>query len=277
MDRLLKEFLGSDDELEVAPAPPPSGPRTATDSATTVTAKPVDSDKEARREARLRRKADPDRRRKPDEFVDRYTTGDPREGFSSEEAIEHLREMADEMSPEEIRAATQQTLEHVKGAIPAAGTSAGASADLLGGLVTGLMGAADSVGGVGIEDVLNDLTKSGQLDSPVAKAFLGGIAAFAIARPQPATTVPSQPATIEEASQPATIEEASQPATIEEASQQVTTALPQSALATALTHEQATYATYRQIDAAGASLAGMEAERRWQAAQQLVQQIQNRL
>ena len=248
MDRFIKEVLGGNDEPEAAPVSALSGPRTA----------PVDSDKEDRREARLRRKADPDRRRKREEFVDRYTTGDPREGFTSEEAIEHLRELGDEMSPEEFRAATQQTIEHLQGALPAASTSAGASADLLGGLVTRLVGAAGSAGGVGIDDALNDLTKSGQLDSPMAKAVLGGIAAFGTTLRQQATTAPSQPTAIEVTSQPTMI------------------ALPQSVLATALAHERATFADYQEITAAGDTLAEWEAKDRWEAAQQLVQQIQSR-
>ena len=41
------------------------------------------------------------------DFVERYTTGDPSEGFTSEEAIAYLREMRDEMSPAEFRRALQ--------------------------------------------------------------------------------------------------------------------------------------------------------------------------
>src|SRR3712207_7432954 len=47
------------------------------------------------------------------EFIERYATGDPSEGFTTEEAIAHLREMRDEMSPAEFRRAMQRTLEHL--------------------------------------------------------------------------------------------------------------------------------------------------------------------
>ena len=47
------------------------------------------------------------------EFIERYTTGDPSEGFTTEEAIAYLREMRDEMTPGEFRRAMQRTLEHL--------------------------------------------------------------------------------------------------------------------------------------------------------------------
>jgi hypothetical protein len=101
MDRILGEFFGSDE------------PEAAASTQADKPDKPADPEREARREARQRRKADAEARRKRKEFVERYTTGDPSEGFTTEEAITHLREMRDEMSPGEFRRAMQRTLENL--------------------------------------------------------------------------------------------------------------------------------------------------------------------
>ena len=101
MDRILGEFFGSDE--------PQAAAGTRADSAD----KPADPEREARREARRQRKADTEARRSRKEFVERYTTGDPSEGFTTEEAIAHLREMRDEMTPGEFRRAMQRTLENL--------------------------------------------------------------------------------------------------------------------------------------------------------------------
>src|SRR5215207_11640909 len=101
MDRILSELFGGDE--------PDAGTGTRSDA----TDKPVDPEREARREARQRRKADAEARRSRKEFVERYTTGDPSEGFTTDEAIAHLREMRDEMSAGEFRRAMQRTLEHL--------------------------------------------------------------------------------------------------------------------------------------------------------------------
>src|SRR5918997_435305 len=226
MDRILSELFGGDE--------PDAGTGTRSDT----TDKPADPEREARREARRQRKADAEARRSRKDFVERYTTGDPSEGFTTEEAIAHLREMRDEMSPAEFRRAMQRTLEHLppsqrddfvkimreyqSGAaqpatgaataesIPVGGVTAGeeparpaaagarAGADSFGGLLTGLMGGGPAgTGGVGVGDLLEDLTKGGLraptsapgqqpteadfralLDSPLARAVLGGVAAF---------------------------------------------------------------------------------------------------
>ena len=213
MDRILRELFGGDEPQ------PAAGTRTETTSG------PADSEREARREARQRRKADAEARRSRREFVERYTTGDPSEGFTTEEAIAHLREMRDEMTPEEFRRAMQRTLEHLPpsqrddfikimreyqagSAAPGASTpastaapgSGAASADPFAGLLTGLMGSsAAGAGGIDIGDVWEDLTKGGLrapsatpgekptaadfqalLNSPLARAVLGGVAAFGI-------------------------------------------------------------------------------------------------
>jgi hypothetical protein len=230
MDRIMSELFGGG-EAEAAPAP-----RAET------TGKAADPEREARREARQRRKADAEARRSRKEFVERYTTGDPSEGFTTEEAITHLREMRDELSPGEFRRAMERTLENLPpsqrddfirimqeyqagsaqpgsgvatpGASVPASTAAPSgvdesaaapgsrttSADPFGGLLTGLMGgSAAGAGGVGVGDLFDDLTKGGLrapsatpgekpteadfhalLNSPLARAVLGGVAAYGI-------------------------------------------------------------------------------------------------
>jgi hypothetical protein len=228
MDRILRELFG-DDEPEAG-----AGTRAAPSDT------PSDLEQETRREARQQRNADAETRRNRSEFIERYTTGDPSEGFTTDEAIAHLREMRDELSPAEFRRAMQRTLEHlppgqrddfikimreyqsgaaepVTGAataesIPVGGVTAGeetahpaaagarAGGDPFGGLLTGLMGGgATGTGGVGVGDLLEDLTKGGLrapatapgqqpteadfralLDSPLARAVLGGVAAFGL-------------------------------------------------------------------------------------------------
>ena len=101
MDRILSELFGSDE--------PAAGAGTRSDTAD----KPADPEREASREARQRRKADAETRRNRKEFIERYTTGDPAEGFTTEEAVAHLREMREEMTPEEFRRAMKRTLEHL--------------------------------------------------------------------------------------------------------------------------------------------------------------------
>ena len=101
MDRILSELFGGDE--------PEAGAGTRSDTAD----KPADPEREARHEARQRRKADAATRHSRKEFVERYMTGDPSEGFTTEEAIAHLREMREEMTPEEFRRAMQRTLEHL--------------------------------------------------------------------------------------------------------------------------------------------------------------------
>jgi hypothetical protein len=101
MDKMLGELFGGGE--------PDAGTGTRSDTAD----KPADPEREARREARKRRKADAGTRLSRKEFIERYTTGDPSEGFTTEEAIAHLREMREEMTPQEFRRAMQRTLEHL--------------------------------------------------------------------------------------------------------------------------------------------------------------------
>jgi hypothetical protein len=180
MDRLLNDLFGLDDLRQAADV---------TSKAPETDAGEDDPEREARREARRRSKADRERQRKREEFVQRYTAGDPAVGFTTAEAVAHLREMRDEMSPAEFRNAMRQTLEHLPpsqrddfakimreyqgeqpadaagstAASPATGAST-AGGDRFGGLLAGLMGGAGpqgSAAGVGLGDLLDDLQKSG--------------------------------------------------------------------------------------------------------------------
>jgi len=101
MDKTLSELFGGDDS--------DAGAETRSNTAD----KPTGAEWEARHEARQRRKADAATRHSRKEFVERYTTGDPSEGFTTEEAITHLREMREEMTPQEFRRAMRRTLEHL--------------------------------------------------------------------------------------------------------------------------------------------------------------------
>ena len=101
MDRFLSELFGGDD--------PAAGASARSETAD----KPADPEREASREARQRRNADAEARRNRKEFIERFTTGDPSEGFTTEEAVAHLREMREEMTPQEFRRAMQRTLEHL--------------------------------------------------------------------------------------------------------------------------------------------------------------------
>jgi hypothetical protein len=216
VDKILSELFGD------TPAPqPPNAPATpastaATGAGGTTREHRTDADRAARREARQRRKQEAGTHHRRKEFIDRYTTGSPSEGFSTEEAIAHLREMRDEMSPAEFRAALQQTIEHLPPeqrdefialmrqhteprSAAAGGASGGtrATADPFGGVLTSLMGSGGGGGG-GMGDVLDDLAKGGLrapttpgqppseadfqalLNSPLGKAVLGGIAAYGL-------------------------------------------------------------------------------------------------
>jgi hypothetical protein len=194
MDRMLSELFGGDE--------PDAGASTRSHAAD----RQPDPEREARREARQRRKVDAEARRSRKEFIERYTTGDPSEGFTTDEAIAHLREMREEMSPAEFRRAMQRTLEHLPpsqrddfvrimreyqgGAAQPATGAAGATApaggvtasdatapaaagaragsDPFGGLLTGLLsGGTPAAGGIGAGDLLDDLAKGG-LRAPTA-------------------------------------------------------------------------------------------------------------
>jgi hypothetical protein len=197
MDSILKDVFGIGREEPAAPA--------AAAPAAPDGEQAKDADREARREARRQRRADPERKRKRDDFFARYTTGHPSEGFTAEEALEHLGEMKDELTPGEFQAAMVQTLEHLPadqrdefialirkskgeapqaapaaaataaagaaatGSAPAAGSEA-AAADPFGGLLTGLFGGTSSAATSATADpgsILEDLRKGG-LSAPAS-------------------------------------------------------------------------------------------------------------
>lgn len=220
MDKLLQQLFGD----ETQPQPTAQAPTAS--AASTVSAHNDDATREARRQARQQRKADHEARHRRKEFVDRYTTGDPSEGFTMDEAVDHLREMRAEMTPAEFRQAMKQTLEHLppeqrdeviammqryKQTAPAAaansGTSsatpqpsaiAGAAASndaAFGNMLDSLMGSG--AGGADFGAIIDDLRKGGLnapsnkagaqpteadfealLNSPLARAVLGGVAAY---------------------------------------------------------------------------------------------------
>lgn len=112
MDNLLKELFGSGDDG-------PDAAKAAPAAAAAAPAAPIDREaalaeqREARREARKKRKADAKSEEKRKSFVERYTTGDPSEGFTAEEAIEHLAELREELGPAEFQVAMVRTLDNL--------------------------------------------------------------------------------------------------------------------------------------------------------------------
>jgi hypothetical protein len=132
------------------------------------------------------------RRAEAQDYVQRYMTGDPTEGYSREEAARAFQAAAQNASPEQMRRAAGRAMDHLnpdqraafaemlrrrqagQGAVPierAGGTGGGDGGldDLLGGLLGGSAQAQDGGGGLG------DL-----IGSPIGKAVIGGIAAFAL-------------------------------------------------------------------------------------------------
>jgi hypothetical protein len=161
------------------------------------------------------------RRDRARDFVQRYTTGDPTEGYSREEAESNFREVARNASPDQLQRAYQRTIENLpddqraqfnqmlqdrqagRGMVEierTGGSAGGGGGDPFGGLLGGLLGGG-AAGGLG--DVLGGFMGGGDddrdrrqspgggdggmfgglgdlLGSPVGKAVLGGIAAFAM-------------------------------------------------------------------------------------------------
>lgn len=220
MDRVVNEYFDSGED--------PSREATGTADRDGSWDQSAFDRKEARIELREMRRADRERQQRRGEFVDRYTAGEPSEGFTTEEALEHLQELRDELSPAEFRAAMQKTLDHLPpdqrdevnalmqhrqsahgAGAGAAATGVGATAETdatgpapLAGLLGGLFGDDAAPGeaprGFDIGDVLNDLRTGGLsapatgggkateadfaalMNSPLARAVLGGVAAYAI-------------------------------------------------------------------------------------------------
>jgi hypothetical protein len=55
----------------------------------------------------------PEERSRREDFINRYTTGNPSEGFSSEEAVGYLRELRGEVPPEVMQRAAVETVRHL--------------------------------------------------------------------------------------------------------------------------------------------------------------------
>jgi hypothetical protein len=222
MDKLLQQLFGEDPETQ------PATPEPAATAAPTASAPTADPTREARHEARQQRKADHEARHRRKEFIDRYTTGEPTEGFTGDEAIAHLREMRDEMSPAEFRQAMKQTLEnlppdqrdeaiammqrHKQATGAAAPNSSSAQATPQSGVIGQTVTSSDAAfgtmlnslmgsgaGGADFSGIVDDLRQGGLkspasktgtapteadfqalLNSPLARAVLGGIAAYGL-------------------------------------------------------------------------------------------------
>lgn len=69
--------------------------------------------REARREARQRRRMSPEEQTRAEDFVQRYTSGPPAEGFSSEEAVGYLRQLREEVPPEVLQRAAVSTVQNL--------------------------------------------------------------------------------------------------------------------------------------------------------------------
>jgi hypothetical protein len=77
--------------------------------------------KQARRERRAdgggrggrRRRRNPEEVAQAEDFINRYTTGNPSEGFSSEEAVNYLRQVRSEAPPEVMQRAAVETVRNL--------------------------------------------------------------------------------------------------------------------------------------------------------------------
>lgn len=69
--------------------------------------------REARREARKRRRMSPEEQSQAEDFVQRYTSGSPTEGFSSEEAVGYLRQLRQEVPPDVLQRAAVSTVQNL--------------------------------------------------------------------------------------------------------------------------------------------------------------------
>ena len=60
-----------------------------------------------------RRRRSPEERAQAEDFIQRYTTGSPTEGFSSEEAVGYLRELRGDVPPEVMQRAAAETVRNL--------------------------------------------------------------------------------------------------------------------------------------------------------------------
>jgi hypothetical protein len=122
---------------------------------------------------------DDDTRKSLSDFADRYTTGDPNEGYDDNEARENFQKILQTAPPDVIQRAAHQTYEHLPEAqrselnqmlqdrqqgknlvdIQRSGEQGGGAqgGDPLSNLLGGLMGGAGGSGGGGLGDILGGL------------------------------------------------------------------------------------------------------------------------
>jgi hypothetical protein len=204
---LLKEFFGvgaESDDAAPAQAQPAGNTAALTDE---ERQQARDAKREAKRANRQARKVDSATEAKRTEFADRYKTGHPSEGFTAEEALEHLEQLQGQLTPAEFRKAMEETLnslpEDQRDEFVAlmrkhqAEDAAAAAQDPFGGLLGGLMGAPGATSAPSLGDVLNDLRQGGLnapapasgkqltdqdfqnlINSPLGRAVLGGLATY---------------------------------------------------------------------------------------------------
>jgi hypothetical protein len=133
------------------------------------------------------------------DFINRYSTGDPAEGYSREEAADRFREVLQRASPEQIQRATRRAVENMPENERAAfgqmleqrkagqgmvdiertGGTGGATAanDPLGGLLGGLLGGGTAGGAAGsLDDLFGSMSggQGGGLGGMLGGLFGGG-------------------------------------------------------------------------------------------------------
>lgn len=113
------------------------------------------------------------------DFINRYMQGDPSQGYSNEEAMNHLQQAASQATPEQMQRAAQQAVQNMPAnqraeleqmlqqrqagqgmvQIEQSGNAGAASMgnDPLGGLLGGLLGGGGSGGGGGLGGLLGGL------------------------------------------------------------------------------------------------------------------------
>lgn len=204
---LLKEFFGvgaEGDGAATTQAAPAGNTAGMTDE---ERQQARESKREVRRANRQARKVDAATEAKRTEFADRYKTGHPSEGFTAEEALEHLEQLQQQLTPAEFRKAMEETLN----SLPAdqrddfvalmrkhqAEDAVPARRDPFGGLLSGLVGSPGVTNAPSLSDVLHDLRQGGLnapspapgkqltdqdflqlINSPLGKAVLGGMATY---------------------------------------------------------------------------------------------------
>ncbi len=143
---------------------------------------------------------------KAQDFISRYQSGHPSEGYSEEEAVHQFQQAAKVATPEQLQAAFKQSVANLpeneraqfnqmlqdrkagtgmidiersgeRKATNARGSDAGDSIgldDLLGGLLGGMAGGGSSSGGGGLGDILGGLLGGGQASTNAGSTSGGG-------------------------------------------------------------------------------------------------------